>query len=470
HFHQSLPTHPNIVTLHQMLETSSYLLLLLKFVPGEDLFYFLEQARDHFDVDPSDDSVLSSSCTPLTPSILSSLYSAQLLSDTRLRLIASIFSQMCEAVAVCHDTSVFHRDIKPENFIVTDGWQTNGDGKRERSPKRLGFSCQTTRQWTGSKADHDGDDDDDGARNCRGDDGMSWTSDGEGQEYQLSAKRTYDGGYFPPQEVGPMGELPEYARELVVDPPASVGQQLDRRSFAFQAIGCSGDAITCPHGSTLWDRNGAASQTHHRDRIRLQPRRLDGSLMHKVSVVNTSFMYESAPMYVIDQLNFINCACIFQTTSIPSTKKSIRELLAKVTAAQPPDTLAMNKVMPFPLYPHAPFPESSSENVLSCVPGRFVVHAFDDSEVIHVEGDIDRLHDMEIIKTELRLKDIEWVQKSLENLKKSGRSLGSSSLADKAKKEEIATIKKVLKLLTEEKKDMRKGDWTNKEPSSSRRE
>jgi ribosome-binding ATPase YchF (GTP1/OBG family) len=44
---------------------------------------------------------------------------------------------------------------------------------------------------------------------------------------------------------------------------------------------------------------------------------------------------------------------------------------------------------------------------------------------------------MEIIQTELRLKDIEWVEKTIDGLKKSGRSLGSNSLADKAKKEEI---------------------------------
>ena len=44
---------------------------------------------------------------------------------------------------------------------------------------------------------------------------------------------------------------------------------------------------------------------------------------------------------------------------------------------------------------------------------------------------------MDIIQTELRLKDIEWVEKTLDGLKKSGRSLGSNSLADKAKKEEI---------------------------------
>jgi serine/threonine protein kinase len=31
-----------------------------------------------------------------------------------------MFSQMCEAVAVCHDAGVSHRDIKPENFICCD--------------------------------------------------------------------------------------------------------------------------------------------------------------------------------------------------------------------------------------------------------------------------------------------------------------------------------------------------------------
>ncbi len=47
---------------------------------------------------------------------------------------------------------------------------------------------------------------------------------------------------------------------------------------------------------------------------------------------------------------------------------------------------------------------------------------------------------MEIIQNELRLKDIEWVQKQLDGLKKTGRSLGSNSLADKARKEEIVLV------------------------------
>jgi len=92
-----------------------------------------------------------------------------------------------------------------------------------------------------------------------------------------------------------------------------------------------------------------------------------------------------------------------------------------------------------------------------------VVRAFDDADITHVEGDVNPTRDMEIIQNELRLKDIEWTEKALDAQKKSSRALGATSLADKAKKEEIAITEKVLKLLTEDKKDVRKGDWNNKE-------
>jgi obg-like ATPase 1 len=95
-----------------------------------------------------------------------------------------------------------------------------------------------------------------------------------------------------------------------------------------------------------------------------------------------------------------------------------------------------------------------------------MVRAFDDAEVIHVEGDVDPIRDIEIISTELRLKDIEWVEKHLDNLKKTNRSLGNTSLADKAKKQEMAIIEKIYKVLTEENKDVRKADWNNKEVCS----
>ncbi|KAJ6558536.1 hypothetical protein DFH09DRAFT_1262168 [Mycena vulgaris] len=147
--HQSLHSHPNIVTLHRTLETSSFLLLLLEYVPGEDLFYFLEQARDHYESSHTPDSAVdpsvSASHTPPTPSLLSTMNSSQMLSRTRLRLISSMFSQMCDAVAACHAQQVFHRDIKPENFIVTDGF-VEIDGRRERKVivKLTDFGLSTT--------------------------------------------------------------------------------------------------------------------------------------------------------------------------------------------------------------------------------------------------------------------------------------------------------------------------------------
>ncbi|KAE9408551.1 kinase-like protein [Gymnopus androsaceus JB14] len=143
--HQSLHSHPNIVTLHRTLETSSFLLLLLEYVPGEDLFYFLEQSRDHCEIDSPDSSTCSSR-TPPTPSLLSNMNPAQQLSRTRLRLISSMFSQMCDAVAACHDQHVFHRDIKPENFIVTDARHTREDGTTERKVvvKLTDFGLSTT--------------------------------------------------------------------------------------------------------------------------------------------------------------------------------------------------------------------------------------------------------------------------------------------------------------------------------------
>lgn len=94
-----------------------------------------------------------------------------------------------------------------------------------------------------------------------------------------------------------------------------------------------------------------------------------------------------------------------------------------------------------------------------------MVRAFDDAEVIHVEGDVDPVRDMEIISTELRLKDIEWLEKEIERLRKVVRSCGNVSLADKAKKEELATVERVLKCVQEDNRDVRKGTWTNKEVS-----
>ncbi len=92
-----------------------------------------------------------------------------------------------------------------------------------------------------------------------------------------------------------------------------------------------------------------------------------------------------------------------------------------------------------------------------------VVRCFDDAEIIHVEGDVDPIRDLNIISEELRIKDIEFVTKSLEGVKKQ-TARGGQSLEMKKLKEEQATVEKILAWL-QDGKDVRKGNWGSKEVS-----
>lgn len=94
-----------------------------------------------------------------------------------------------------------------------------------------------------------------------------------------------------------------------------------------------------------------------------------------------------------------------------------------------------------------------------------VVRCFDDAEIIHVEGDVDPVRDLDIISEELRIKDIEFVEKSLEAIIKLTKR-GGQSLEIKKLKEEQATIEKVLALLKDG-KDVRHTDWSPKEVSTA---
>lgn len=82
--------------------------------------------------------------------------------------------------------------------------------------------------------------------------------------------------------------------------------------------------------------------------------------------------------------------------------------------------------------------------------------AFDSDEIVHVDGEVDPIRDLETIREELRLKDIEQLTKSLEAAKKKMRCNES----DKQKVLEHDTIVKMLHLLEQEHKDIRHGDWT----------
>ncbi len=93
-----------------------------------------------------------------------------------------------------------------------------------------------------------------------------------------------------------------------------------------------------------------------------------------------------------------------------------------------------------------------------------VVRSFDDAEIIHIEGDVNPTRDLDIISEELRLKDIEFTEKALENQKKKTR-MGGQSLEQKKAKIEQDIIEKILAWL-QEGKDVRKGNWSPKEVRS----
>ncbi|TPX30904.1 threonine---tRNA ligase [Synchytrium microbalum] len=93
-----------------------------------------------------------------------------------------------------------------------------------------------------------------------------------------------------------------------------------------------------------------------------------------------------------------------------------------------------------------------------------LTRAFEDSDIVHVEGEIDPVRDLAIIHEELRLKDEEQLNKLVSSKKGEVNRLGSGgSVADKAKKEEFEILSKIHKWVTEEKKDVRQGTWNNKE-------
>lgn len=102
---------------------------------------------------------------------------------------------------------------------------------------------------------------------------------------------------------------------------------------------------------------------------------------------------------------------------------------------------------------------------IKAVDGIFhLVRAFDDAEIVHVEGDIDPVRDLVIIHEELRLKDQEFLNKLVSANEKDVNRIGKGgNAADKEKKEQFETMKKVQDWVVNQKKDVRSGDWTSKE-------
>ncbi|OZJ02142.1 hypothetical protein BZG36_05229, partial [Bifiguratus adelaidae] len=86
--HSLVSSHPNILTLHQILETSDCFWCVLEYAPDGDLFYHITELGAYVGCDEA---------------------------------IRRAFLQIVEAVGYCHVHGVYHRDLKPENILVTNG-------------------------------------------------------------------------------------------------------------------------------------------------------------------------------------------------------------------------------------------------------------------------------------------------------------------------------------------------------------
>jgi len=79
---------------------------------------------------------------------------------------------------------------------------------------------------------------------------------------------------------------------------------------------------------------------------------------------------------------------------------------------------------------------------------------FEDPDITHVEGDVDPVRDLDIINEELRLKDIEYFEKVYDEVERKFVRGG-----DKTFKTEYEILSKIKKMLIEDKRHLRFGDW-----------
>jgi obg-like ATPase 1 len=93
-----------------------------------------------------------------------------------------------------------------------------------------------------------------------------------------------------------------------------------------------------------------------------------------------------------------------------------------------------------------------------------VCRAFDDADVIHVDGEVNPIKDLEVIHHELRLKDAEFIESALADLKKlMARPGNGTTIQERDRVAQKEFLEKLLKMVREDNKDVRSGEYTNKE-------
>lgn len=85
--HKIASEHPNVLTLHQVIEDGPLIFLVMDYCPGGDMYTAIVKRHAYCQNDA---------------------------------LAKSVFVQLLDAVQACHEKSIFHRDLKPDNIFVSE--------------------------------------------------------------------------------------------------------------------------------------------------------------------------------------------------------------------------------------------------------------------------------------------------------------------------------------------------------------
>lgn len=112
--HTLASSHPNVVSLHRVVETSSVIYVILAYCPDGDLFGMITEQSRYLGNDA---------------------------------LIKKVFLQIIDSVEYCHRLGIYHRDLKPENILCCDGGETvmlADFGLATSEKTSLDFGCGST--------------------------------------------------------------------------------------------------------------------------------------------------------------------------------------------------------------------------------------------------------------------------------------------------------------------------------------